>query len=296
MRDARASNAPLPTIVDALRGNASVFGAELRPPRAELDDADGMDAWIDMYHAVRRLSRENIRVFLTDSAVGTQEENNLRHAVTNLGRNLAREQVVPFLTSKHSLEFCLSYAEQARQHGFTALVVLGGDKTVGRPRCVEHASALRQEIRKREPNLALGGWANPHADPAQQVGFLLDPRFTAEFYLTQIVSHLNVEPLQRFLDEADRRHVSIPGMFGVFYYRSANRRTLDILSQFVPVPVDRLMAEFASGATAVDICARTIAVMKQLGVRHFYVSNLPSHDSAAVMSAILSRVGDLSAR
>jgi 5,10-methylenetetrahydrofolate reductase len=281
---------PLPSIVDALRREASVFGAELRPPRAELGDADGMDAWIDMYHAVRRLTRGNVHVFLTDSAVGTQEENNLRHVVTNLGRDLAREQVVPFLTSKHSLEFCLSYAEQARQHGFTSLVVLGGDKTVGRPRCVEHASTLRQEIRKREPRLTLGGWANPHADARQQVDFLVEESFTAEFYLTQIVSHLHVDPVKRFLDEAHRRQVRMPGMFGVFYYRSANRRTLDILSQFVPVPIDALIAEFNAGATAVDICARTIAAMAALGVRHFYVSNLPPQDAAATMGEILSRV------
>lgn len=278
------------SIADALRGETGVLGAELRPPRAELDDAGGMDAWIDMYHAVRRLSRERIHVFLTDSAVGTQEENNLRHAVANLGRDLAREQVVPFLTTKHSLEFCLSYAEQARQHGFTSLVILGGDKHVGRPRCVEHASTLRREIRKREPGLALGGWANPHANARQQVDFLLDPVFTAEFYLTQIVSHLNVEPVKRFLDEVHHRDVPIPGMFGVFYYRSANRRTLDILRQFVPVPVDALMAEFEAGATAVDICARTIAALAGLGIRNFYVSNLPSQDAAATMTAILSAV------
>jgi 5,10-methylenetetrahydrofolate reductase len=293
MPEGQPPRAIRPSLVDALRGREGVFGAELRPPRAELDDADGMDAWIDMYHAVRRLGRENVRVFLTDSAVGTQEENNLRHAVTNLGRDLAREQVVPFLTSKHSLEFCLSYAEQARQHGFASLVVLGGDKSVGRPRCVEHASTLRQEIRKRTPELLLGGWANPHADARQQVDFLVDPEFTAEFYLTQIVSHFDVERVERFLAETIRRQVPIPGMFGVFYYRSASRRTLDVLSRFVPVPVDGLMAEFAAGATAVDICARTIATLQRLGVRHFYVSNLPSQDAAATMSAILARAAQL---
>lgn len=282
------------SLADALRGDARVFGAELRPPRAELGDADGMDAWIDMYHAVRRLRRDRVRVFLTDSAVGTQEENNLRHAVSNLGRDLAREQVVPFLTTKHSLEFCLAYAEQACQHGFTSLVILGGDKKVGRPRCVEHAWTLRQEIRKREPGLTLGGWANPHANPRQQVDFLLDPAFTAEFYLTQIVSHLNVEPVKRFLDEAHRRDVTLPGMFGVFYYRSANPRTLDLLSQFVPVPLEGLVAEFESGASAVEICARTITALTALGVRHIYVSNLPSQDGATIMGEILSQVRSMS--
>ena len=72
--------------------------------------------------------------------------------------------------------------------------------------------------------------------PTQQVDFLLDPRFCAEFYLTQVVSHLNLEPVKRFLDEADRRQVPLPGMFSVFYYRSANPKTLATLSRFMPVP------------------------------------------------------------
>jgi hypothetical protein len=57
-------------------------------------------------------------VFLTDSAVGAREENNLRHLVANLGDDVARDRVVPFLTAKHSLEYCLAYADRARQHGF----------------------------------------------------------------------------------------------------------------------------------------------------------------------------------
>src|SRR5919106_6005548 len=160
------------SLIAALRGDASVIAAELRPPRAELGSIEGMDAWIDMYHAIRSLARRDVRVFLTDSAVGTQEENNLRHLVTNLGRDVARDHIIPFLTSKHSIEFCLSYAEQAWQHGFPSLVVLGGDRTVGRPRCVDHAWELRQAIRAREPRLSLGGWANPYSDPVRQVDFL----------------------------------------------------------------------------------------------------------------------------
>lgn len=276
------------SLVDALRGDVPVIAAELRPPRAELDSAQGMDAWIDTYHAVRSLTRQGIRVFLTDGAVGTQEENNLRHLVTNLGPDVPRRQIVPFLTSKHSLEFCLSYAEQAAQHDFDTLVVLGGDKTVGRSRCVAHASELRQAIREREPRLTLGGWANPYADAAQQVDFLLDPGFTGEFYLTQVVSHLHTEPVRRFVEEGRRRDVALPGMFGVFYYRSQNPRTLQALSRFLPVPVEALSAEFERGATPVDVCARTLRTMLDLGVRHFYISNLPLMDAAPTLRAILS--------
>ena len=134
-----------------------------------------MDAWIDTYHAIRSLTRQDVRVMITDSAVGAQEENNLRHLVANLGDAVGRAHVIPFLTTKHSLEFCLGYADQAVHHGFPSLVVLGGDKHVGRPRCVEHAWQLRQQIRARHPELELGGWANPTADPLRQVDFLLQP-------------------------------------------------------------------------------------------------------------------------
>jgi 5,10-methylenetetrahydrofolate reductase len=278
-------------LLDALNGDASVIAAELRPPRAELGSVEGMDAWIDMYHAVRSLTRQDVRVFLTDSAVGTQEENNLRHLVANLGTDVARERVMPFLTSKHSLDYCLTYAEQAWQHGFASLVVLGGDKTVGRPRCVEHAWQLRKEIRARQPRLALGGWANPHGMASTQVDYLLDEHFTGEFYLTQVVSHLDLAPVERFMTEARTRGATIPGMFGVFYYRSANPKTLEVLRDFLPVPAEQLVAEFAAGATPVDVCARTLRALMDIGARHFYISNLPLGRATVTLHAIMERVG-----
>ena len=278
-------------LLDALNGDASVIAAELRPPRAELGSMEGMDAWIDMYHAVRSLTRQDARVFLTDSAVGTQEENNLRHLVTNLGTDVARERVMPFLTSKHSLDYCLTYAEQAWQHGFGSLVVLGGDKTVGRARCVEHAWQLRKAILAREPRLILGGWANPYGNATMQVDYLLDECFTAEFYLTQVVSHLDLGPVERFVNEARTRDVSMPGMFGVFFYRSANPRTLEALRSFLPVPAEPLIAEFAAGATPVDVCARTLRALMDIGARHFYISNLPLGRATATLHAIMERVG-----
>ena len=79
-------------------------------------------------------------------------------------------------------------------------------------------------------------------------------------------------------------------MFGVFYYRSANAKTLHILKQFMPVPVDALLAEFAAGATPVEVCARSIRAMVDIGIRHFYVSNLPLMGAAPTLSAILGRV------
>ncbi|MDE3154967.1 MAG: hypothetical protein KGN76_07670 [Acidobacteriota bacterium] len=279
------------TLLEALEAGSSVFAAELRPPRAELTRHEGMNAWIDTYHAVRGLTRRETFVFLTDSAVGASEEDNLRHLMINLGDDAPLGRIVPFLTCKHPLDYCLGYADRARQHGFPALVVLGGDRHVGTPRCVEHAWQLRRAIRDREPSLVLGGWANPAGSAAAQVDYLLSPDFTAEFFLTQIVSHHDPAPVERFLAEGATRGLAIPGLFGVFFYRSANPRTLETLAQFLPVPVDALTREFAAGATAEDVCARTIRAMMDRGVRHFYISNLPITRAQATLDAILERVG-----
>lgn len=250
-----------------------------------------MDAWIDTYHAVKRLTRQNTFVFLTDSAVGSQEEDNLRHLITNLGRDVPRERIVPFLTLKHSLEYCLSYAERAHQSGFPALVILGGDKSVGTPRCFEHAWQLRELLRREDHTIALGGWANPYADPARQVDFLTADHFHGEFFLTQVVNHHRIDAVARFIEEADTRGVTLPGVYGVFYYRSANRRTLEALRSFLPVPIDELTAEFEAGAAPEDVCARTIASLLKLGARHFYISNLPVARAQAVLERVMSKVG-----
>src|SRR5262245_33587148 len=278
-------------LLSALNSGASVFAAELRPPRAELAAAEGMDAWIDTYHTVRKLTRQGTFVFLTDSAVGSQEEDNLRHLVTNLGHDVPRARIVPFLTTKHSLDYCVSYAERAEQEGFPALVVLGGDKSVGTPRSVEHAWQLREMLRQRGNPLALGGWANPHADADTQADYVAGSQFNAEFYRTQVVSHHDAAKVARLVRAIERRGVLLPALFGVFFYRSANPRTLAALQSFLPVPSEGLARDFASGATPEEVCARTIRALTDAGARHFYVSNLPVGRAQTVLSAILAKVG-----
>jgi 5,10-methylenetetrahydrofolate reductase len=278
-------------LADALRDGASVVAAELRPPRAELETIDGMEAWIDTHHAVRTLTRQGTFVFLTDNAIGTSEEDNLRHLITNLGTDVPLERVVPFLTAKHSMSYCLSYAERARQHGIRSLVVLGGDRTVGPPRSVEHAWQLRSIIKRSGVDLSMGGWANPYADPAKQVEYLIEANFTGDFYLTQIVSHHNLPPVARFVDESLRRGLTKPGLFGIFYYRSANPRTLNQLSTFLPVPAKGLSEEFGAGLSADDVCARTLRGLLDVGARHFYISNLPLQTAQSTLNNILQRVG-----
>jgi len=279
------------TLLETLRSEEPFVAAELRPPRAELASAAGMDAWIDTYHAVRSLTLQGTSVFLTDSAVGVPEEDNLRHLTANIGDDAARDRIVPILTSKHPLEYCLSYADRARQHGFPSLVVLGGDRRIGSPRSVEHAWELRQAIRGTGSDLVLGGWANPHRPAERQVDYLCDPRFTGEYFLTQVVSHHQVTPVARFLEVADARGVTMPGVFGVFYYRSANPKTLSLLADFISVPAEGLTREFDEGAPPEEVCARTLRALKALGVRRFYISNLPLVGTARTLARIRGLAG-----
>ncbi|HET9268492.1 MAG TPA: hypothetical protein VFO31_10025 [Vicinamibacterales bacterium] len=288
---AQMASAGESALMRALRGSDPLVSVELRPPRAELDLAAGMDAWIDTYHAVRGLVRSGgTFVFLTDSAVGAREEHNLRHLVINLGADVPRAHVVPFLTTKHTLEFCLAYAERAWHEGFPSIVVLGGDRSVGPPRCVPHAWQLREAIRRHVPELVLGGWANPHAAPGEQIGYLNDDHFFAEYFLTQIVSHHDAKAVEAFATELSTRQVGVPGVFGVFYYRSANPRTLNTLRQFLPVPVEGLTRDFASGASPEEVCARTIRLLRDVGVKHVYVSNLPAGRARATLEKIRTLV------
>ena len=152
------------TLVDRLRRPGPLVTVELRPPRSGLSAAAGMDSWIDLNHSIRNLALKDVFVFLTDDAVGSLEEENLGHLAANVGSDVPLSRLVPFLTCKHTIEHCLLYADRAHSLGFEALTVVGGDTSVGRPRCVPHSSMLRQRIRERQPGLSLGGWTNPHRD------------------------------------------------------------------------------------------------------------------------------------
>jgi hypothetical protein len=265
---------PASTVLQRLRQERPLAAVELRPPRTGLSSAESMELWIDMYHSIQRLARHDTMIFLTDNAVGLSEEENLAHLTANLAGDVDPRLIVPFLTSKHSIEYCQMHASRAASHGFEARTVLGGDHTAGPPRCVPHARELRSLIRQRVPGLDLGGWANPHRPAEEQVNFLLDRRFQAEFYLTQIVSHHSIRAVERFVTEAQRRGVPYPGVFGVFLYRSASPVTLTKLADFFPVPAAELTREFASGMSPEEICARSVRMLREVGVEKVYLSNL----------------------
>ena len=99
------------------------------------------------------------------------------------------------------------------------------------------------------------------------------------------------KPVARFIEAAAQRGLDLPGVFGVFYYRSANARTLNALKDFLPVPAEGLTREFGAGATAEEVCARTIRAAMEAGAKHFYISNLPPAGAPVVFASILERVG-----
>jgi hypothetical protein len=249
-----------------------------------------MDVWIDTYQAVRRLTSAGRFVFLTDDATGTREEENLAHLGANLSDRADPDRVVPFLTCKHPLDYCLLYAQRAWAQGVRALTVLGGDREVGPPRCVAHAYMLREEIRRRVPGLALGGWANPHRDAGEQAGYLASERSTQDFWLTQVVSHHDAGRVESLVREVEARGVETPGVFGVFYYRSARAGTLERLGRYFPVPADALTREFEAGASPQEVCARSIRALRDAGARHLYLSNLPVRRAARTLEEIVARV------
>jgi 5,10-methylenetetrahydrofolate reductase len=252
-----------------------------------------METWIDLFHAFRRLAAEETFLFVTDNAVGEAEEENLWHLTTNLAGEIDPATIVPFLTCKHSLEYCLLYASRASARGIRAVTVVGGDQSEGHPRCVPHAFELRHTLAERLPTLALGGWTNLHRDQSQQMGFLLDRSFGADYYLTQVVSHHDAARLESWLDLTARGGLALPGVFGVFLYRNARPAMLERLARFFPVPAEALTREFESGATPEEICARTVVALRRMGIDKVYLCNLGGRQAAQRYARIAEAVDRL---
>jgi hypothetical protein len=131
---------------------------------------------------------------------------------------------------------------------------------------------------------------NPHRDPREQLGFLSGDEAFADFALSQIVSHHSLPVVERFLRAHEDSGAVKPVVYGVFFYRSANPRTLETLSQFFPVPVTEITAEFEAGASAEELCARTIRALRSVGAEKIYVSNLGERNAGRMLRRILERV------
>lgn len=265
------------------------LNVEWCPPRMDMSLQQSLDAWIESNQFIRKVTSLNRLVFMTDGSTGRREEQNLRHIIVNLGSAADHSKIVPILTAKHSLEYCLEFAEKAYELGFRSIVVLGGDRFDDLPRCVEHAYELRKMIRERIPDLTLGGWANPHGG-LRQVEYILHKDYCADFYLSQVISHYDQKSLDEFIDACTLRGVKLPSVFGVFYYRSSNMKTLNSLARFLPVPIKELTADFSLGRRPEDICADSINALLRRGIRNVYLSNLPTVGVGRLLERIEARL------
>lgn len=277
-------------LLQRLRSPEPLLAVELRPPRTDLRTEEGMRAWIDLHHALGGLSRDGVFAFLTDNAVGSAEEESLAHVGANVGDDADPRRIVPILTCKHTLEYCTLFATRAASQGFDTLTVLGGDDSVGPPRCVPRARDLRRVIRVRSPGLTLGGWVNPLKDPVKQVGYLTARDAEVDFALAQVVSHHSLAQVERFLEALDASGSSLPVVFGVFFYRSANPDTLSTLGRFFPVPAEGIAREFEAGKAPEEICARSIRELRRVGADKIYVSNLGNRGTRARLRRIAALV------
>ena len=143
------------------------------------------------------------------------------------------------------------------------------------------------------PDLALGGWANPHADAGAQVGHLLDDRVTCG--VLPDADRVASQPRrrsERFLGEADAPGPVAAGnvrrlLLPVGESEERWRRS----SEFLPVPVEELTREFADRRDRRgDLRAIDPRAHRAAGVRHFYISNLPLGRAAVDAAAHPGRV------
>lgn len=281
-------------LLEALRGETPVTAVELRPPPASLEAPASMEAWIDNYHGVGRLLQDGRFVLFTDDAVGLAEEESLTHLIGNLGVASPLERILPFLTCKHPLPYCELFARRALAFGFGGITVTGGDLSAGLPRCLPRSRDLRQHLRAEGISLPLGMWVNLGRDPEEQVRFLLEGQGTADYFLTQVVSHHQMDPVDRFLEVFHKAEITMPGLVGIFHYRSANPATLARLGHFLPVPASGLTQEFMEeGISAHDVTARTLRALGTRGIQHTYVSNLHPRRAARDVRRIEALAGVL---
>ena len=68
--------------------------------------------------------------------------------------------------------------------------------------------------------------------------------------------------------------MNVPGIFGVFYYWSADPRTLGRLGKFFPVPAEELAEEFEAGTTPEKMLWKTLEALRAAGAERVYISNL----------------------
>ena len=140
--------------------------------------AESVDAWIDMYHSIRRLARQDTLIFLTDNAVGPGGRREPGPPDREPGR---RARACPDRPVSHGQALRSSTSSSTprgpRRTASRRSPCVGGDQSSRPdPRSFPHAYQLRQWLRRRVPSLDLGGWVNPLKRSGQAGGLPAPPR------------------------------------------------------------------------------------------------------------------------
>jgi hypothetical protein len=134
--------------------------------------------------------------------------------------------------------------------------------------------AAARAIHRHRPGLTLGGWASPRKRGGTG-RTPLSERANADFYLTQIVSHHNAAKVEQFVEEGRRRGLMLPGLFGIFYYRSSQSEDAERAQRVSAGSRRGLTREFGEGASAEGDLRAVAAAAVGRGRATLHVSNLP---------------------
>ena len=197
------------TLLQDLQAESSVITAELRPrapssppPRAwmrGLTRSRGQEP--DPGQHVRLSHRQRRRT------QGRRQPQTSRHQPRN---DVPRARIAPFLTTKHPLEYCLAYADRASQHGFESLSCSAATRASVRrgassmPGSFASTSAPSAGSRTRWLGQPARGSLGASRSPPRRAR---DRRVLSDADRL----HYSRPQVERFLDEAGRRSLTLPG-------------------------------------------------------------------------------------
>ena len=107
-----------------------------------------------------------------------------------LARGVPASRIIPFLSAKHSLDYCMMFARRAVSNGCEALAVVGGRHERPAPtlRRARVPASRHHPVRVPFAHARGGGRIRTPTRPSRSTTFARGD-FEADFFLTQIVSH-----------------------------------------------------------------------------------------------------------
>ena len=179
---------------------------------------------------------------ITDSAVGAQEENNLRHLVANLGAEAAQRP----RRAVSDLQALARVLPRLRRPGRAPQLLVARRarrRQAPRPAALRRACVAAARSTSARGTLSSSWAAGPirrRRRPRRSISCSIADA-NADFYLTQIVSHHQARARRRrFSTKARRRGLTMPASSACSTIAARSRRRWRRCRQFLPVPVEEL--------------------------------------------------------